>query len=113
MIPAQRREGGGVLRPPRGGSGNEGSGGRPDQRRNDRVQRAPGGTHALRPASQLARGYLGQADGTAARFVPRPFAAEIWADGVLHCEPGGSISQLVRRGRPFESYDAYYTPEVV
>ncbi|HSS51037.1 MAG TPA: class I SAM-dependent methyltransferase [Thermoanaerobaculia bacterium] len=37
----------------------------------------------------------------------------IWADGVLHCEPGGSISQLARRGQPFESYDAFYTPEVM
>jgi len=37
----------------------------------------------------------------------------IWADGVLHCEPGDSISQLVRRGQPFESYDVFYTPEVI
>jgi 2-polyprenyl-3-methyl-5-hydroxy-6-metoxy-1,4-benzoquinol methylase len=37
----------------------------------------------------------------------------IVTDGVLHYEPGPSISQLVRRGQPFECYDAFYTPEAM
>lgn len=37
----------------------------------------------------------------------------ILTDGIFHCEPGASISQLARRGQPFESYEAYYTPEAM
>lgn len=37
----------------------------------------------------------------------------IVADDILHCEPDASISQLVRRGKPFEAYDVFYTAEAM
>lgn len=74
---------------------------------------------AFPPGSQLRKMLLEhqkiEPDLDIERLLAEAAAARwcIRTDGIVHCEPEASISQLVRRGQPFESYEAYYTPEAM